>query len=129
MAELVMVIEDEKEIRELVRYNLERAGYRVHAVGDGEQGLEQLMASRPDVLVLDLILPGMDGFEVIRRLRLQGSRARILILTNRDDHDAIFETFRLGADGFLEKTAPLDEIIGAIEEDLSPETGVREAGE
>ena len=66
MPDMVMVIEDEKEIRELVRYNLERAGYRVHAVGDGEQGLENLFASRPDLLVLDLMLPGRNGFEIRR---------------------------------------------------------------
>ena len=57
MADLVLVIEDEKEIRDLVRYNLERAGFRVAAAEDGEAGLERIFASRPDAVVLDLMLP------------------------------------------------------------------------
>ena len=64
-----MVIEDEKEIRDLVRYNLERAGYRVTAVADGEEGLRRLFASRPDLLVLDLMLPGRNGLEILREVR------------------------------------------------------------
>jgi len=67
--ELVMVIEDEKAIRDLVRYNLERAGYRVATADDGEAGIERLFDSRPDALVLDLMLPGHSGMEVLRELR------------------------------------------------------------
>jgi len=69
VSELVMVIEDEKEIRDLVRYNLEKAGYRVAAAADGEEGLKQLFASRPDALVLDLMLPGINGLEIVREVR------------------------------------------------------------
>ena len=69
MTDMVMVIEDEKEIRDLLRYNLERAGFRVTAVGDGEEGLRRLFASRPDAVVLDLMLPGRSGLEVLRECR------------------------------------------------------------
>ena len=69
MPELVMVIEDEKEIRDLVRYNLERAGYRVAAAADGEEGLKRLFASRPDALIVDLMLPGRNGLEVLHEVR------------------------------------------------------------
>ena len=69
MPDLVMVIEDEKEIRDLVRYNLERAGYRVSTAADGEAGLKDIFASRPDVVVLDLMLPERSGLEVLRELR------------------------------------------------------------
>ena len=65
MADLVLVIEDEKEIRELIRYNLEREGFRVTAVADGEEGLQRVFAARPDVLVLDLMLPGRNGLEIL----------------------------------------------------------------
>jgi DNA-binding NarL/FixJ family response regulator len=113
----VMIVDDHPMVRDMIRLGCEdKPGIRVIGeFGAGPEALEACRIDDPDVVVLDLILPGMDGFEVIRRLRLQGSRTRVLILTNRDDHDAIFETFRLGADGFLEKTAPLDEIIRAIE--------------
>jgi CheY-like chemotaxis protein len=75
MPDLVMVVEDEKEIRDLVRYNLERAGFRVATAADGEQALEEIFASRPDALVLDLMLPGRNGLEVLRELRGEARRA------------------------------------------------------
>lgn len=113
----VMIVDDHPMVRDMIRIGCEdKAAIQVIGeFGGGQDALEACRIDDPDVMVLDLILPGMDGFEVIRRLRLQGSRARILILTNRDDQDAIFESFRRGAEGFLEKTAPLDEIIRAIE--------------
>ena len=77
MSELVMVIEDEKEIRDLLRYNLERAGFRVAAFGDGEEGLEQLFASRPDAVVLDLMLPGRNGLEILREVRGEPATADV----------------------------------------------------
>ena len=113
----VMIVDDHPMVRDMIRLGCEdRPTIRVMGeFGEGEEALQACRIDDPDVIVVDLILPGMDGFEVIRRLRQQGSRARMLILTNRDDHDAVFESFRLGADGFLEKTAPLDEIVRAIE--------------
>src|SRR5207244_8213630 len=69
VADRVMVIEDEKEIRDLVRYNLERAGFRVALADNGEDGLERIFAARPDAVVLDLMLPGLSGLEVLRELR------------------------------------------------------------
>src|SRR5438874_1620829 len=74
MPELVLVIEDEKEIRDLVKYNLERAGFRVATAADGEQGLEAAYSSRPDALVLDLMLPGRSGLELLAFLAHQPGR-------------------------------------------------------
>jgi DNA-binding NarL/FixJ family response regulator len=113
----VLLVDDHPMVRDMIRLGfMDRPALEV--VGEAASGREALEASRvsdPDVVVLDLALPGMDGFEVIRRLRADGSRARVLVLTNRDDREAVFESLRLGVDGFIEKTAPLDEIIGAIE--------------
>lgn len=113
----VLIVDDHPMVRDMIRLGFaDRPALEVIAeASTGREALEFCRLDDPDVVVLDLILPGMDGFEVIRQLRDGGSKARILILTNRDDRDAIFESFRLGVDGFLEKTAPLDEIIGAIE--------------
>jgi DNA-binding NarL/FixJ family response regulator len=113
----VIIVDDHPMVRDMIRLGCE-GNPAIRVIGEFGEGPEALEACRiddPDVMVLDLILPGMDGFEVIRKLRQQGSRARVLVLTNRDDHDAVFESIRLGAEGFMEKTAPLEEIVGAIE--------------
>jgi len=113
----VLVVDDHPMVRDMIRIGCADKP-ALEVIAEASSGLEALEFCRlddPDVVVLDLILPGIDGFEVIRRLREGGSKARIFILTNRDDRDAIFEAFRLGADGFMEKTAPLDEIIRSIE--------------
>jgi len=105
VAETVMVIEDEKEIRELIRYNLERAGYRVHAVADGDEGLQQLFSSRPDALVLDLMLPGRSGLEVLRELRGEPSThdMPVVVLTARSAEMDKLLGFEHGADDYLTK--------------------------
>src|SRR5881394_1699072 len=100
MPGLVMVIEDEKEIRDLVRYNLERAGFKVAAVADGDQGLERLFASRPDALVLDLMLPGHNGLEILRELRNEPTTrdlvARVEALLRRARPDRAPTTLEIG---------------------------------
>src|SRR5689334_25020074 len=102
VSELVMLIEDEKEIRDLVRYNLEKAGYRVAAAADGEAGLQQLFASRPDALVLDLMLPGMNGLEIVREIRNEPLThdLPILILTARSAEMDKLLGFEQGADDY-----------------------------
>ena len=135
MAELVMVIEDEKEIRELVRYNLERAGYRVHAVGDGEQGLEHLMTSRPDALVLDLMLPGRNGLEILREVRSEPSirDLPVVVLTARGTEMDKLLGFEHGADDYLTKPFSPRELVARVKALLrraqpAREPGVLEAG-
>src|SRR5438477_7661421 len=105
MSELVMLIEDEKEIRDLVRYNLERAGYRVSALVDGEEGLERVFASRPDLLILDLMMPGLNGLEVLRELRGEPATRDlpVLVLTARAAEMDKLLGFEHGADDYLTK--------------------------
>ena len=105
MPELVMVIEDENEIRELVRYNLERAGFRVNAIADGETGLQRLFEARPDALVLDLMLPGRSGLEVLREVREEPATRDlpVLILTARSAEMDKLLGFDHGADDYLTK--------------------------
>jgi two-component system alkaline phosphatase synthesis response regulator PhoP len=105
MADLVLVIEDEKEIRDLVRYNLERAGFRVATSADGEDGLKRLFASRPDALVLDLMLPGRNGLEILRELRNEPSTRElpVLVLTARGTEMDKLLGFEHGADDYLTK--------------------------
>lgn len=111
-----MLIEDEKEIRDLVRYNLEKAGYRVAAAADGEAGLQQLFASRPDALVLDLMLPGMNGLEIVRELRNEPLThdLPILVLTARSAEMDKLLGFEQGADDYLTKPFSPRELVARV---------------
>lgn len=116
MSDLVMVIEDEKEIRDLVRYNLEREGFRVSAAGDGDTGLDQLFAERPDMLVLDLMLPGKNGLEILRELRSEATTRElpVLVLTARGAEMDKLLGFEHGADDYLTKPFSPRELIARV---------------
>ena len=116
VSELVMVIEDEKEIRDLVRYNLEKAGFRVAAAADGEEGLKQLFASRPDALVLDLMLPGINGLEIVREVRGEPLThdLPVLILTARSAEMDKLLGFEQGADDYLTKPFLPRELVARV---------------
>ncbi len=111
-----MVIEDEKEIRDLVRYNLEKAGFRVAAAADGEQGLQQLFASRPDALVLDLMLPGMNGLEIVREVRAEPLThdLPVLVLSARSAEMDKLLGFEQGADDYLTKPFSPRELVARV---------------
>jgi len=117
MPDLVMVIEDEKEIRDLVRYNLERAGYRVTAVADGEEGLRRLFASRPDLLVLDLMLPGRNGLEILREVRGEAMTLDlpVIVLTARSAEMDKLLGFDHGADDYLTKPFGPRELVARVQ--------------
>ncbi len=116
MPEMVMVIEDEKEIRDLVRYNLERAGFRVSTAIDGEEGLSQLFASRPDAVVLDLMLPGRSGLEVLREVRDEPATRDlpIMVLTARAAEMDKLLGFEHGADDYLTKPFSPRELVARM---------------
>jgi DNA-binding response OmpR family regulator len=111
-----MVIEDEKEIRDLVRYNLERSGYHVATAGDGEQGLQRLFESRPDALVLDLMLPGRSGMEVLREVRAEPATRElpVLVLSARSAEMDKLEGFEHGADDYLTKPFSPRELVARV---------------
>jgi two-component system alkaline phosphatase synthesis response regulator PhoP len=116
MAGLVMVVEDEKEIRELIRYNLERAGFRIQLVSDGEDAVKQLFASRPDAVVLDLMLPGRSGLEVLREVREEPSTRDlpVLVLTARSAEMDKLLGFEHGADDYLTKPFSPRELVARL---------------
>jgi DNA-binding NarL/FixJ family response regulator len=104
----VLIIEDHPVVRGIIRLACEHSADLavVGEVEDGERALEVCREVSPDVIVLDLTLPGvLQGLDVARRLRAEGSAARILVLTGRTDDRSLFDSIRAGADGFLEKTA------------------------
>jgi two-component system alkaline phosphatase synthesis response regulator PhoP len=103
--ESILVMEDEEDILELLKYNLGKEGYRVTAVGSGEEGLKAMQGAIPDLIVLDLMLPGVDGLEVCRRLK-QDARTRpvpIVMLTAKGEEADIVTGLELGADDYITK--------------------------
>jgi two-component system alkaline phosphatase synthesis response regulator PhoP len=103
--ESILVMEDEEDILELLKYNLGKEGYRVKAVGSGEEGLQAVQASLPQLILLDLMLPGVDGLEVCRRLK-QDARTRpvpIVMLTAKGEEADIVTGLELGADDYITK--------------------------
>ena len=103
--EKILVVEDEEDILELIRYNLHKASYRVVEAETGEDALEQVRAERPDLVLLDLMLPGIDGLEVCKSLK-NNPRTRhlpIVMLTARGEESDIVIGLELGADDYITK--------------------------
>lgn len=113
----VLIVEDHPVLRGVIRLACEHSRDLtiVGEVDDGERALEVSREVSPDVVVLDLTLPGvLQGLDVARQLRAEGSTAKILVLTGRTDDRSVFESIRAGADGFLEKTAGVRFIADAL---------------
>ncbi len=111
--ETVLVVEDEENLLEALRYNLEREGYRALAARDGERGLELARQSRPDLVILDVMLPRLDGFEVCRILRRE-STIPILMLTARGEEVDRVVGLELGADDYVTKPFSMRELLARV---------------
>jgi DNA-binding NarL/FixJ family response regulator len=113
----VLIVDDHPMVRDMIRAGCEdRSALEiVGEAGTGGEALEAIDRLRPDLVLLDLILPGGNGFDVIREVRSKDSGLRLLVLSNRDDGEAVFESMRLGANGYLEKTTSLDALLDAME--------------
>lgn len=113
MREKVLVVEDDPAIREALSYNLGKEGYEVQAVGNGVAALEAARGTPPDIVVLDLMLPELDGFDVTRTLRKE-SNVPILMLTARDDEIDRVLGLELGADDYLTKPFSMRELLARV---------------
>jgi two-component system alkaline phosphatase synthesis response regulator PhoP len=111
----VLVVEDNPDLAFGLRNNLEIEGYEVVVAGDGAAGLDEARRWQPDLIVLDLMLPGLDGFRVLRSLREEGSRVPILILTARGDEADKVRGLRLGADDYVTKPFGVLELLARVE--------------
>ena len=114
MAATILIVEDEFAVARGIQYALQQEGYEVAVARSGEEGLEFATSQAPDLVVLDVRLPGMDGFEVLRRLRAAGSKAPVLVLTARDDEVDKVIGLELGADDYLTKPFGLRELMSRI---------------
>jgi two-component system phosphate regulon response regulator PhoB len=112
----ILVIEDEKDIRELIEHHLRREGYTVVSVATGEAGLEAVERQRPALVLLDLMLPGLDGFEVCKHLKNSEATRDIpiVMLTARSEETDIVSGLELGADDYVRKPFSMKELIARI---------------
>ena len=114
MNELILLVDDEPSIIELARLYLEREGFRIQSVNDGEAALENIAREGPALIVLDVMLPKLNGLEVCRRLRASNSSAAILMLTARDEDIDKILGLELGADDYLTKPFNPRELVARV---------------
>ncbi len=111
----ILVVEDNADLAFGLRNNLEIEGYEVVVVEDGTQGLARARDAGPDLIILDLMLPGLDGYRVLRALRDEGRRMPILILTARGEESDKVRGLRLGADDYVTKPFGVLELLARVE--------------
>ncbi len=110
---LVLVVDDEQRIVNFMRMNLELEGCRVITASNGRAALERVREDLPDIVLLDIMMPGMDGFEVLRRLR-QFSSVPVIVLTAKDEEDDRIKGLELGADDYIGKPFSHRELVSRI---------------
>jgi DNA-binding response OmpR family regulator len=115
MGRSILILEDNETLALGLRNSLEIEGYKVECVTDGNDGLAWLEQHDPDLVVLDLMLPGINGFEVLRRYRAQGGTAAVLILSARDQEVDKVQGFRIGADDYVVKPVGVLEFLARVE--------------
>jgi len=109
--ETLLLVDDEENLRSMLDAALRHMGFDVHPVASGREALEAVPKVRPDLIVLDVMLPDLDGFEVCRRLRNDGSRVPVLFLTARDATEDKVRGLTLGGDDYLVKPFSLEELV------------------
>jgi len=117
MSETILVVEDEPALQETLAYNLKKEGYTVELAGDGRAALDSARKIKPDLLILDIMLPELDGFEVARILRKEMTTP-ILMLTARDDEIDRVVGLEVGADDYLTKPFSMRELMARVKAQL-----------
>src|SRR5512141_693599 len=125
MPETILVVEDEFALRDTLTYNLKKEGFTVEAVGDGRAALESARKLKPDLVILDIMLPELDGFEVARILRKEMTTP-ILMLTARDDEIDRVVGLEMGADDYLTKPFSMRELMARVKAQLRRARLIRE---
>src|SRR5215467_2606619 len=125
MPETILIVEDERALRDTLIYNLKKDGFTAEAVGDGRAALDSARQLKPDLIILDIMLPELDGFEVARILRKE-MITPILMLTARDDEIDRVVGLEVGADDYLTKPFSMRELIARIKAQLRRSRLLRE---
>ena len=111
----VLIVDDEPNIRDLLATSLRFAGYEIQTAANGAQAVSAVTESEPDIILLDVMLPDMNGFSVTKKLRSSGIQAPILFLTARDDVEDKITGLTVGGDDYLTKPFSLDEVVARIQ--------------
>jgi DNA-binding response OmpR family regulator len=111
----ILLVEDDLTISDLVAYNLERAGYQVQQERGGRPGLEAALAGAADLVLLDLMLPGLDGLTAAREIRRRKPNLPVILLTARADRETMLEGFEAGADDYVTKPFDMDVLLARIQ--------------
>jgi two-component system OmpR family response regulator len=111
----LLIVDDEENLRSMLAAALRHHGFTVTAAANGREALRIVAEARPDLVVLDVMMPELDGFEVCRRLRADGDRTPVVFLTARDDTEDKVRGLTLGGDDYLQKPFSLDELVARVE--------------
>jgi two-component system OmpR family response regulator len=111
----VLIVDDEPNIRDLLATSLRFAGYEIQTAANGAQAVSAVTESEPDIILLDVMLPDMNGFSVTKKLRSSGIQAPILFLTARDEVEDKITGLTVGGDDYLTKPFSLDEVVARIQ--------------
>lgn len=132
MGKTVLIVEDERAIVEIVKFNLQREGYETMEALDGETGLELARTGDPDLVLLDVMLPKMNGFEVCSALRADGSAVPVIMLTAREEESDKVFGLEAGADDYITKPFSMRELLARVKANIrrrAMDAGTRAAGE
>ena len=111
----VLVVEDSERLQRSLKHGLHRSGFAVDVVGDGEEGLAYARHGKYDVVILDLMLPKLDGLTLLKKLRDGGNSVHVLILSAKDQVDERIEGLQLGADDYLTKPFAFEELVARLQ--------------
>lgn len=130
MQKLILIVDDERPIVDILKFNLEKNGYKTIEALDGNEGLRLALSKEPDMVLLDVMLPGMDGFGVCRKIR-EKSSVPIIMLTARDEEVDKVLGLELGADDYITKPFSVRELLARVKANLRRHTdeGETEAGD
>lgn len=117
MGKLVLVVDDEKNITDIIRFNLKKDGYEVLCAKDGEEGLELALSKNPDLILLDIMMPKMDGYEVCKRIRQKLSTPIIMLTARAEEVDKVLG-LELGADDYVTKPFGIRELMARVRANL-----------
>lgn len=118
MGNLILIVEDEESIVDILSYNLKKVGYEVSVAMDGKTGLEKALSENPDLVLLDLMLPEMDGFQVCAQVRAQGSLVPIVMLTAREGEEDKIRGLEHGADDYITKPFAIRELLARVQANI-----------
>ena len=118
----VLIVEDEKNIVDILRFNLQREGYETLEAFDGVAGLDLILEKQPDLILLDLMLPGMNGFEVCKTIRDRGLNTPVLIITAREAEQDKILGLGLGADDYITKPFSIRELMARVKTNIRRQT-------